>query len=461
MKRILILFLLCSSWAYSQDQAEVLGMEEFLAMVKKYHPIVKQSDLQIQSSEAKLMKARGAFDPKIGVDWDQKEFAGSQYYDKINTYFKIPTWYGLEFIGKYENNTGTYLNPERKVPEGGLYNVGVSLSLAQGFLMDQRMASVRKAKAFEKQALADQKLVVNSIMFQAMNAYYDWLKTYDELEVYENYLKNAQGQYQGVKTQYDSGDIAAIDTLEASINLNNRIILKEKADLNYQKSSLALSNFLWIEDIPVELKGGLYPQRDLIVKIDEVLELSQFEIDSVDLSLHPKLQSLNYKLDQLKIDQKLKRNQMLPDLKVQYYLLDASTVNDPSYGFSTENYKSSLTLNIPILLRKDRANLKLNQYKIEDMSYQMDLASLELSNKIKAIETEINTYEGLLSQSKKIVTDYESLASGEQQKFLNGDSSLFKVYYREGKWLESQLKNIQTYISYLGSKSKLRYTLAL
>ncbi|PHO00808.1 transporter, partial [Rhodobacteraceae bacterium 4F10] len=42
-----------------------LSLEEYLGYVKKYHPIIKQAELITNTNEAKLLKARGAFDPKI------------------------------------------------------------------------------------------------------------------------------------------------------------------------------------------------------------------------------------------------------------------------------------------------------------------------------------------------------------------------------------------------------------
>ena len=105
--------------AFAQDSEdtqvlgeEILTLSEYLGYVKSFHPVVKQANLVINEGEAKLLKARGAFDPKLEVDFDKKEFKNTEYYDKLNAAFKIPTWYGIEFKGKYEENSGAFLNPE-------------------------------------------------------------------------------------------------------------------------------------------------------------------------------------------------------------------------------------------------------------------------------------------------------------------------------------------------------------
>ena len=109
---ILNIFLLLSGYAFAQDSTSAITLAEYLGYVKTYHPIVKQANLIINESEAKLMKARGAFDPKLEVDYDRKKFKNTEYYDKLNASFKIPTWYGIEFKGNFEENDGFFFSPE-------------------------------------------------------------------------------------------------------------------------------------------------------------------------------------------------------------------------------------------------------------------------------------------------------------------------------------------------------------
>ena len=162
---------------FSEDSTSVIGLSEYLGYVKAFHPIVKQANLIISESEAKLMKSRGAFDPKLEVDYDRKKFKNTEYYDKLNAAFKIPTWYGIELKGNFEENTGAFLNPESSVPADGLYSVGVSVSVAKGLLTNRRMAMLRQSKMFVNQAKADRQLLVNNILFEATVSYFNWLKT--------------------------------------------------------------------------------------------------------------------------------------------------------------------------------------------------------------------------------------------------------------------------------------------
>ena len=115
MKKILSLVLFAFSWfSFSQSDSleNVLRFDEYLGYVKKFHPIVKQANLIIDESQAKLLKSRGAFDPKIDVDYDKKRLKGTEYWDQLNATFKVPTWFGVELKASFEENTGDFLNPE-------------------------------------------------------------------------------------------------------------------------------------------------------------------------------------------------------------------------------------------------------------------------------------------------------------------------------------------------------------
>ena len=61
MKRIVIYILfLLSHVSFGQDAlSQSMSLAEYLGYVKAYHPIVKQANLIINESEAKLLKERG------------------------------------------------------------------------------------------------------------------------------------------------------------------------------------------------------------------------------------------------------------------------------------------------------------------------------------------------------------------------------------------------------------------
>lgn len=459
-----ILFLVClliSQVFYSQtENLSVLSLQEFLGYVKAYHPIVRQANLVIDESEAYLMKARGGFDPKIEVDFAKKEFKSTDYYEKLNAAFKIPTWYGIELKASYEENQGVYLNPENVTPEEGLYNLGISVALAQNLFINPRMATLKQAKLYESQAKEDRQLLVNNILFEASLVYFDWLKTYHEKLVYESFLENATMRFKGVKRSFETGESPAIDTLEAGITLKDRKLNLEQARINFVKKTYELSNYLWLnDDTPVELREGIFPDILTIETVDLAFNVSAFATATFELEEHPKMRSLDFKYRGLEVEKRLMANKLLPVIDFEYNFLSETPREFDSYD--TYNYKSGLFVAIPLFLRKERGDLKLAKLKLQNTQFEIDNTRVSIQNKIKVIEQEIASYEVQDNLTQDIVKDYASMLDAEERKFTLGESSLFLVNSRESKLIDAKLKGIDLQNKYFTAKAKLFNALGL
>ncbi|PKQ46403.1 TolC family protein [Confluentibacter flavum] len=441
------------------DSISVISLSEYISFVKSFHPIVKQANLIINESEAKLMKARGAFDPKLEADRDRKTFSGTEYYDKFNAAFKIPTWYGIELKGSFEENDGVYLNPEATIPEGGLYSAGVSVSLAQGLLANKRMTMLKQGKLFVNQAKAERQLLVNNILYEATLTYFNWLKTYNEKRVYEDFLDNADMRFNGIKKNYEVGEMPAIDTLEARIALNDRKLNLEKSNIKYIKASLELSNYLWLNDnTPIEIKEHIIPDINTLETIDETLSMSLLNIEDLDLENHPKLQSLDLKFQSLTLEKRLQLNNLLPKIDLQYNFL--SQTPEVTQSFSTSAYKSGLHISFPLFLRKERADLKLAKLKLLDTEFEIQSTKITLKNKIDAIIQELNSYIIQNDYTNTIVSDYNVMLNAEERKFFLGESSLFLVNSRESNLINAKLKAIELEYDFFKTKATLFNVLA-
>jgi len=460
-KNILFAFLLVITSLSAQElSTNILNFKEYLGYVKKYHPIARQAELNIDRGQATLMRARGGFDPKIEIDYDQKKFKGAEYYDLLNASFKIPTWYGIEFKGGFEQNEGEFLNPQLFVPEEGLFNAGVSVSIAQGLLINNRMATLRKAKIFREQSKVDRDLLVNQVLYNAALAYFDWLKTYNEKEIYTNFLNNAKIRFEGVRKSVYAGDKAAIDTVEAKITYQNRALSLEQVKVKLRKSSLELSNFLWLENnVPIELQPTVIPDINVEEDIDSTLEIQGVPLDNFTVENHPKLRSLEYKIEELEVDKKLKANKLLPKIDLEYNFLTET----PEIGnsFNTSEYKGGISFRFPLFLRKERGDLKLAKFKVQDALFERDIAKLQIRNKVTAIYIELESFIDQNKLISDIVNDYNRLLAAEERKFSFGESSLFLINSRERSLINSKLKMIEVQNKFFAAKAKLFNSLAL
>lgn len=433
----LLLFLGCICSSFGQNSTE-FSFNEFLGYVKKYHPLVKQANLKINEAQANLMQARGAFDPKIDIDFNEKQFKGNNYYSILNSSFKIPTWYGIELKAGFDNAEGIYVSPENTLPNSGLTSFGISIPVGQGLFINQRMADIRKAKIAQNLNSAERNLQAIEVLYEASISYTNWKRSFDEVKLYENYLENAKIRYNGVSQLITQGDKPAIDSIEAGIIVTTRKLNLEDAKLKLTKAKLELSNYLWLENnVPLELNDELQPEKTLGLTIKETLQIN--ELNNFDIENHPKIKALDAKIGILKVEKQLKANALLPKLDVSYnYLSEPSAIDN----YRMQDYKIGLNFSIPVFLRKERAGLKLAKLKIQDSEFSLQFERKNLENKLKSQQQEIVSLQIQKEYNIKLVQDFSTLLSAEERLFTMGESSLFVINSRENTLVSSQLNAI-------------------
>jgi outer membrane protein TolC len=458
VKTCILFLLFCLPVAYGQDFKEgELSYSEFLGYVKKYHPLVKQANLEISAAQAALMAARGGFDPKIDVDFNKKEFKGTEYYSLLNSSFKIPTWYGIEIKAGFDDTSGQYFNPQNRTPEAGLTSLGINVPLGQGLFINQRMADVREGKLQLQLSDAERKLRAIEVLYRASEAYFDWKRSHTEAELYNSYLGYASTRFRGVKQLIELGDSPAIDSVEAGITVRSRELNLENANLKLAKAKLNLSNYLWIENVPVEVGDAVKPEQDLIATLQETLRTDALSVNPDNLETHPKIRSLQTKLSILEINRQLKANLLLPKVNVGY-----NYISEPVYfdSFNADDYKFNVNFSIPVFLRKERGNLKLAKIKIQDAEYDLGQQRVELKNKITAQQTEIESLKRQKGIIDALVRDYTTMLDSEEKLFSFGESSIFLINSRENNLVNAKLSQISLENQFYLSNAQLFRTLA-
>lgn len=425
-------------WA-QETPKEVLPFEEYLGFVKQFHPLAKQANLTLKAGEAQLLKSRGAFDPTLEVDYDRKKFKNTEYFDTMDAVFKIPTWYGVELKGKFEQNTGAFLNPESIVPNDGLYSAGISFSLAEGLLINDRMAQLKQAKIYEKQTQAERVLLLNQLLYEASIAYFNWVTASNEVRIFNDSYTNAVIRLEAVKKSIEAGDKPAIDSVEAKLTVQNRLLGLQEATLNFTKSALKVSNYLWLENnIPLELQPQVIPQQVSPEVLEKIFQIDSVSFNENEIINHPKLTILNSKVGILTLEKRLKTNNLLPKISLEYnfYSQTPEAIN----SFNTSNYFAGVNVYFPLFLRKERGELQLAKLKLQDAQFEQISTQVSLQNKIKETIAEVNSYKEQELLATDLVTNYQKMVTAEERKFLMGESSLFLVNSRENSYIDSQMK---------------------
>ena len=436
---------------WSNDEAyPTFSEDQFMWYVRNYHPVAVQSGLVVQAGTSTIRQARGAFDPVLEGDLKQKYFDRKTYYSLLGTGLKVPTWYGIELSAGYDQNRGAFLNPQNTVLENGLWYAGISFPLGQGLVIDERRAALKQAKLFAQSTLAERQKMLNDLLFKASMEYWKWTKAYNQYQIYEEAVDLAVERFEAVKLSYELGELPAIDTLEALIQVQDRQTKRNQYLLLYQNMTLELSNFLWFENnTPLEISDTLRPPQILQFEFAQAIpEDTLFALLDELTAEHPEIQLLNIKVTSMQVEERLKKEYLKPEINLDYNALFG---NDPESGFvgsPTTDYQWGVGIKFPIPMRSQRGALELTRIKIQDTEIGARQKLLELQNTLRSFYNEQLNLKEQMEIFNDAVGNYESLLIGEQKKFTAGESSLFLLNSREIRLIQARIKLMDLVTNY-------------
>ena len=423
-------------------QDKTLNIENTLDIVRKYHPVIKQSFLQNEMSKNDLLATKSVFDPSFQMNTEEKTFDNKLYYRFNNTELKIPLWYGIDIKAGTENNIGERIDPSLTINNSAF--VGVSLEPFRGILVDKRNSIVKQAKNFVELTKNEQLLVVNDLLLETTSAYWNWVNAYYINTILIRSVQNNKERYEVVKKSFFAGDRAAIDTTEALTQLQTFEIMQNQAALDLQKARLELSNYFWTANgMPYELEEEILPLSNFELNKISNIELGRLE-ELVDQAMqtHPKIKMTNNKSTILDIEKRLKTIELFPSLKLNYNALENNLSRISSNFNTSNNTKYGVTLTMPLFQRQARGELAKTKNKIDELDWNIKYITLEIENKVRvsfaefyALKQQVKTNEGILS-ANKLLFDTENI------KFQIGESSLFLINNRELKFIETEQKQI-------------------
>ena len=463
-KITLILIWLVSSVHAQQADSVIFSYDQFLSMLKVYHPVLRQAELLTDQAAQELRLARGAFDPKVEAQWYKKSFKDKEYYNTFKAALKVPTWLPINPEVGFEQNSGEYLNPEKFISEttnNQQVYAGVNLTLGRGMFIDQRRAVVREAKVFQEMATFEQRKVVNKFLLNATSDYWEWYFTYFNYDLAVQGQAIADDIFDRTRLAFEYGEVAAIDTVQAFISRQKRIAELQQAKLDLDNAALRLAVHLWNDDgAPLELSEIARPQTVVIDGSSQEVLAGLIQRARAN---HPELRKLELKNDALLIDQSLARENIKPQLDLGYYLIDQPFNADGENNSIdiNEDYKLGLNFSFPIFLRKERAKLKQTQLKIADNNYERDFQERQILNEINVWFNAVTNTASLVVVQQQMVTGYEAIVRAERLNLMNGESDLFKMNAQLDKLIESRYKLIKLKSTYMKNMAYLYWAAGL
>ncbi len=445
-------------FAKANDSINILSLKNFLQLVKSFHPVAKQANLQINKANAELISSRAGFDPLLQSGAANKTFDGTNYYQTNGTEIVIPTWYGITVNTGIEYLNGSRINPTETA--GKTSYAGISIPLAKNLLMDKRRAALQQAKIILNASEQEKRSMVNNLLMDAVTAYWNWVQAYFVFFTYDEVIKINKKRFELIKQTYTIGERPAIDTTEALTQLQNFEYLQNEAMLNWQNATVMLSGFLWLQNNQsYNLPQSIVPEEKIENLFDAVIFPELEEIITESKNNHPDLNLYNFKLNILDVERKLKFQELLPKVDLKYNQLGKgyNVASTATKNLFDNNYRFGINFNMPLRLSQGRGDYKLAKIKIQETVLQQNNKELEIVNKVKMYYNDLVNYKKQVNILQRTYTNYLMLQRGEEVKFFNGESSLFLINSRENKALEMLLKLTETTIKYNKTSISLQW----
>ncbi len=449
-------FCLFCSGVVAQNDSLLITYEQFIQQVVSNHPIAKQIRVQLAAADLNKMAAQGNFDPKLGANWDFKQFDNKNYFNILQSHLKIPVYAGIEAEVGYNYARGYYLNPENKLPSAGQAYLGIKLPLLKGLWTNERQATLQKASILQQASAVAVITELNDLLYKAAKYYWEWTKAFNNYQLALKAAELTEKQLFAVRGAFRQGDLPAIDTLKVYIQYQERQVLIVNTEMEMRLAANNVAQFLWDEnDTPMQLSPGARPVglQEMVMQplADDLLENNLTLLEQ-----HPQLQLYAFKLQQLLVEQRLKRNKLLPKLDLKYNVLATNHVNffdKVGPAAPIESYKLGVKFSMPIFIRKERAELQMNQLKQKELNYFQAAKRQELKTKLENSFYQTQTIAQQTVILQQMVDNYQNLLQAERVKLSVGESSVFLVLTRQNQLLEAQIKQVKQQIEYLKSRT--------
>ena len=426
--------------------ASVPRVEEswFLEQVREHHPLMRRAATLQDIAEAREMEARGAFDPQLGATWKDKVY-GSPYETQGGPELSWETPVGIGLEAGWRTAEGARLDASDYVPEGGLWSLGGTVRLGRGFWTDKRRATLAKAQAMVGVSEAERTLAENDALLEASIDFWAWYNAFLVWEVAREAESLAFSRLKWSRLRWESGEGAALDTLEAHWNWTNRSANREASQGKFVSARAKVERWLWTEDLqPASLPSNVLPGDAWLE--EETLKPTQLWAEDDPKAIaglwetHPYFQLYTSKGEALGADVRFRREMLKPQVDGTFEMYSPTLPGSTEWSAPVwdNNRRMELKVSMPLFLRQERG--ALNVAKLQQEQTLLDLQSQEANWRahIRGTAMRLPHLYAQHDRTGLAVRLSRQLLEAEQRKFEVGESSLFVVNSRENALLKAQ-----------------------
>jgi len=416
-----------------------LTLDAFLSRVVATHPVARQAEWTRRQVSAELRAARGGFDPAIVASWDLKRFNGVGYYDEVDARLTVPTPWGVDLKLGWDRAAGQIINPERKTPGAGLLAAGVSVPLGPRLVTDERRTALRQAELAEEAAEADRLGSLARLTQGAAREWGAWAEAEARARIADEGVALAAFRLEAVRRRVETGDAAAIDSVEAVAEWERRRVAALEATAQRTAARLAVAGYLWRTDgAPDSLAAGVAPGEAMAFMVPPGPAAVRRAVET-----HPAVAQARARFLQADAQRRLSAFSVLPTASVEVSSLAAGTSFGAVPTGGASDYKAAAAVRIPLLARRELGRLAATEARARQLALDRDRIRRDVELTAERARVELDAVTAQVAAQARVVAASEALLAAEQRRFDAGESSLLIVNLRERAVLDERLRAAQ------------------
>lgn len=449
----------------------LIGLKNNLDMeIARIDPLIGDKDISVQKAAFDpVFEAEGGFrnpDDPINSDF-VTGVAPGELHRKIQTLdvalsmlTPIGATFNVDyFLEKSLRNTsrGVAFNPAVDT----FVEVSFTQPLLKKFGIFYTRSKIYMARNDKKISLYAFKRVAIDVANEIQKAYWDLVRTIEDLKVAHQALTRAQEFLRSDKLKVDAGILAPLDLMvdhEEVAFREEEIIIAEREVQDREDELKHLLNFFspggapWLAEISViPVDKPVFDVRD--VSLEKSI--------NVAFENRPELFEQKLTLDNTEIERRRRRNELLPQLDLEGGLrysglakhLDRSQKSLLTGDFQEEYAK--ITFEIPIGLRKERAEYAKAKYEKRKAQLELSKQERNIIVEVREVVRRLRTSRKLVGNTRKTLKYARRRLEAEDKKYAVGRTTNIEVLRAQNSLAAQEARAIMALTEHHKSQGEL------
>ncbi|MEY2597807.1 MAG: hypothetical protein RLZZ142_66 [Verrucomicrobiota bacterium] len=446
-----------SLWPCTSGAAPLpLLLPEVLSSVQKLYPPYLAALLEQDIASGRTRQALGAFDLQLSGG---STLNPTGYYEgrtgSATLEQPLPFWGGSVY-GGYRLSSGFLPNYNKdRTGTDGEGVIGFKIPLLRDGTLDRRRATLWQARI--DQELANPIILRQYLDFirAATISYYNWVAAGQRLALAEELLRLAKDRDSAIAEQVKTGASAPIVQTDNLRLVVSREISVVQANRRFQAAAIELSLFYRrsIDSEPI-----LAPRDRLPTTFPPHPRPSESQLGTdipKALAGRPEIRRITLSLDKARIDQRLAKNNLLPNLDVGVEAAQVPSGKVPKDIERTE-VAVKLELKVPLQRREAQGRLEVTNAQIsrleQEQAFARDRITADVRDSLSALFAAFDA----LAQSRRNVELAQKLQDAETERMKQGATDLLALQIREQATFDAKVLEVEALADYFRADANYR-----